>query len=310
MSTTTATTGYYDATALLARPDALRARAAEDGFLCFRQLLPRAAVLALRRDILSILDAAGLVDREHGLEAAVAHAANVTAMSPEQQGYCGVGVPREVYRAVQALESFHRLPHHPALLGMYRTLLGGEIMPHPRHICRMMIPGPHSHPTPPHQDFVHIQGTKNVWTCWFPLGDCPVTLGGLSIYAGSHRDGVLPVHQASGAGGLEVWLCQPGHQWVTDDMRAGDVLTFPSLTVHKSLPNQARRHIRLSFDARYQRVDEPIHERSLLPHCQLATWDELYAGWRQEDLKYYWRRHALQMADFDESLCKHQPKVC
>jgi hypothetical protein len=137
-----------------------------------------------------------------------------------------------------------------------------------------------------------------------------VTLGGLSIYAGSHRDGVLPVHQAAGAGGLEVWLCQPGHQWVTDDMRAGDVLTFPSLTVHKSLPNQARRHIRLSFDARYQRVDEPIHERSLLPHCQLATWDELYANWRQDDLKYYWRRHALQMAEFDESLCQHQPKVC
>ena len=55
---------------------------------------------------------------------------------------------------------------------------------------------------PPHQDFIHIQGSPNVWTAWLPLGDCAHDLGGLSLLVGSHKVGVLAVSRALGAGGL------------------------------------------------------------------------------------------------------------
>ena len=47
---------------------------------------------------------------------------------------------------------------------------------------------------PPHQDFIHIQGSPNVWTAWLPLGDCAHDLGGLSLLVGSHKLGVLFFH--------------------------------------------------------------------------------------------------------------------
>jgi hypothetical protein len=40
---------------------------------------------------------------------------------------------------------------------------------------------------------------------------------------------------------------------------------------------------------------EEIEERSLKPHMDVATWDELYQGWQNNNLKYYWRKRALHL---------------
>src|ERR1700728_3045087 len=48
-------TGFSDATALLAAPERLRALAAEEGMLFFKQLLPKKPLLELRRQILEIV---------------------------------------------------------------------------------------------------------------------------------------------------------------------------------------------------------------------------------------------------------------
>ncbi len=295
---------------LLGQPEALRRRAAEDGYLFFRDLLPRQSVLDLRLQILHILDRQGLIRRGFPLDEAVADLDTIAALPSAERGYCGVGVPREVYLEVQKLEAFHRLPHHPRLIALYRDLLGGEVFPHPRHICRLMLPGPTVSPTPPHQDYVHIQGTQHTWTCWFPIGDCPLELGSLAVLAGSHGEGILPVHEAEGAGGLASWLCNMTHEWTGNGFRAGDILTFPSLTVHKGLPNQANRQVRLSFDARFQRVDEPVNQRSLKPHCELAAWEEIYTGWQDDSLRYYWEKLPLIDSEWDASLTKSKEKIC
>lgn len=60
------------------------------------------------------------------------------------------------------------LAHHPRLLRLQEALFDGPVLPHPRNIARLMIPRSTSRSTPPHQDFVHVQGTPRVWTVWIP----------------------------------------------------------------------------------------------------------------------------------------------
>jgi ectoine hydroxylase-related dioxygenase (phytanoyl-CoA dioxygenase family) len=220
--------------------------------------------------------------------------------------FCGVGVTREAYVDVYRLEAFHRLAQHPAILAILQTLLGETVLAHPRNIARLMFPTKANAPTPPHQDHIFIQGSKTVFTCWMPLGDCPESLGGLSVLRGSHRLGVLPVRAADGAGGRVVVLDDVEQEWCHGDFQAGDVLVFHSLTVHKSIPNLNRNHIRLSCDYRYQPISLPIEEKSLRTHCDVLPWDEVYAGWQSTDLQYYWRKYELDFQEFDESLLNVQ----
>ena len=298
-----------DSTDLLADPAALRERGSADGYLFFRGRLPAGPLLDLRREILGIV-------ADHGLLAPGCHPADAGpgGARADLDALADVelvgGCTDAVYRDVQALESFHRLAHHRGLLEIYAALFDGPVLPHPRNIARVLLPGPRARPTPPHQDFVHVQGAVQTWTAWFPLGDCPRDLGGLSVLRASHRKGVLAVGGAEGAGGLETRLCRGEDEWLETDYRAGDVLTFPSTTVHKGLPNQHPDRIRLSCDFRYQDASDAIEEKSLLPHRDIASWEEIYAGWRGDDLKYYWRGRELAMSPWDESVRWQKERIC
>ncbi|MCP4385386.1 MAG: phytanoyl-CoA dioxygenase family protein [Hyphomicrobiales bacterium] len=142
-----------------------------------------------------------------------------------------------------------------------------------------------------------MQGTERFYTAWIPLGDCGGDLGGLQVAAGSHANGVLPLHPAMGAGGMEV----PGDysdQWLANDMAAGDVLLFNALTVHAGRPNLSDR-MRLSIDLRYQPLSEPISEEWLHPHRRKFTWDQLYADLDDDTWQYYWRDRDLTVVPFD-----------
>lgn len=210
-----------------------------------------------------------------------------------------IGVSLAAYRDAQKLQSVHRLPHHPKLLSLYRTLFDREVLVHARHIIRMVTGHRSMHPTPPHQDFPLIQGTSHTWTCWFPIGDCPRSLGGLTVLRGSHRLGVVPVVHAKGAGGIATPLCPGETAWMEADLEAGDVLTFPSFTIHKALKCQQKDQIRLSFDVRYQPADEVIDPASLRPHVDL-DWEDIYADWTDDELQYYWRKLEVKLSTFDD----------
>lgn len=128
---------------------------------------------------------------------------------------------------------------------------------------------------------------------------------------GSNRDGLLPVKAAEGAGALEAHLCNTPYPWATGNYEAGDVITFSSLTVHKSLPNQLGNKVRLSCDYRFQPANEDIEEKSLSVHMNLLPWEEIYAGWENnEDLKYYWKRHDLSFSPWDESIRWQKRQIC
>ena len=131
-----------------------------------------------------------------------------------------------------------------------------------------------------------------------PLHDLPASMGGLAVAAGSHRRGIYDYRPALGAGGIAVIDPLEG-AWVTNEFRQGDVLIFHSLTVHRGLPVTGER-FRMSVDGRYQCAHEPVLQRSLLPHMGVTTWEEVYAGWESDDLKYYWSDLETTITDVND----------
>ena len=289
----------------------LRDRYDEHGYLFLRDVLPASEVLALRHDILRLLDGQGWIDRDHPLTDGVVDHDGFARTPDDVVRHKGLVVGEQVYGQIYRLESFHRLAHHPNLLLACRALLGSEVLVHPRTIARVMIPSPRVHATPAHQDFIHVQGSATCVTSWIPLGDCPRDLGSLTILAGSHRDGVLSYREALGAGDIEAHLCDRGHTWHEADLAAGDILLFNSLTVHRALENRTGDRIRLSVDYRYQPADEPVDQGTLAPHVGICTWEQAYQDWPADsELRYFWRDAAPEVSPWDEELRWQKDQIC
>jgi hypothetical protein len=276
---------------ILADPAALSARMARSGYLFFRALISPESVLAARREILARCAEAGWLKPGTDLDDAVA-AEGVAWTEPQPEFM-------QVYNRLQTGEAFHALAHEPAILGMFENLFGEPVLPHPRNIARIIFPQNTLYTTPAHQDYIHVQGTEATYTAWIPLGACPTGLGSLAVLEGSHRAGILPVHQAHGAGGVGIDTEALLHRWVGGDFGLGDVIVFHSLAVHKALPNLSRDRIRLSVDYRYQPLSHPVSDGSLLPHHAQIGWPEVYSSWRSDRYQYYWDSLPIQRASPD-----------
>jgi hypothetical protein len=261
----------------------IREFALERGYFLSRQLLNPADVMTVRQDIVGILQRHGWIERS---DAAVAKVLVPACWEGDERFW-------PVFDEIQQLESFHSLPHSPALLDLTSTLLDGEILPHPRNIIRLMFPDTPT--TPAHQDYLHVRGTEETWTAWIPLGNCPMALGGLALQPRSHKKGLLPVEDTKGAGGKGVVPEHLSSEWHSTDFACGDVLLVHSLCVHKSLPNTSGDQMRLSADYRYQRRDQPIEDRALEPHFGRFVWEDAYMGWKRKDIQHYWKNFDLNV---------------
>ena len=177
---------FQEHNALLDNPQAMRRQMEMDGFLFFRGLLPADEIVALRRRILQVCDNYGWIAPGTELIDGIADP-SADGMEP----FCGVGVPPEAYGDVQRLESFHRLAHNPAVVEMLGKLFDENVLVHALKIARLMIPAKGNAPTPAHQDHIFIQGSKTVYTCWIPLGDCPARVGRVERAAGFAQAGRL-----------------------------------------------------------------------------------------------------------------------
>ena len=271
----------------------LRRRMDRSGYLFFRELLDPGQVQDLRRDVLEVCQRGGWLKEGAPLVDGIANGER-TYLEPEPDYL-------EVYDGVQRLESFHKLAHAPEILDLMGKMVGEEVLPHATKIARLMFPQNNQFATPPHQDFVHIQGSTETYSCWMPLGDCPRELGGLSVLAGSHQQGVFEYHPELGAGGMGVDAEYLAGEWLTTDYRAGDALIFHSMTVHKSLPNTTLDRMRFSVDYRYQAASQPIVEAYLGPHNVKSSWEEIYSGWKSKDLQYYWQNLDVKIGERDWS---------
>ncbi len=295
ISTPPVTGELFDSAPWLDSPSVLREHLAERGYVFIRNLLPVDDLLGVRGDILRILDRNGWVDRNKDLMEAYA----APGVGPYAESVHPEYAP--VYDQILHLESFHSLPHTPRLVKLFRDLFNEEPLLHPRHIARVIFPNSEEETTPPHQDYIHIRGTKNTLTAWFPTGDCPRELGGLIVLEGSHKKGLLPVVEARGAGHRGIVLDDPDQRWVGTDYRAGDVIVFLAMTVHAGTPNLTGNRLRLSMDIRTSPLSEPVHPSSLLPHMNRVTWDQIYSGWKSTRYQRYWERQPLVISEEDLS---------
>ncbi len=291
---------FDDARPLLHDADAIKERVERDGYLFISQLLPEKDVREVRAAIQQICQDAGWMD-ESGLPK------RESVLEGQTEWFT-------VYDRVQCLEAFHALAHHPNIVQVIEAIVRESVFVHPRNIARIVFPETGYYATPPHQDYVHIQGTMETYTVWIPLTDCPLEVGPLAILPGSHKLGLLPLHLAAGAGGLGVEVDDGNWEWRSQDMRAGDALIFHSLTVHRALPNNSKSSFRISVDYRYQGISQPIAENSLLPHYGRLSWEQIYSGWKRTDIQYYWRNLNLRIVQHDPSLimpeeAKHKEEI-
>ncbi len=265
MSETIGTSGTTYHPFIESHPDAsraeLRATMEEYGYLFFRGLVPAQDILDVRHDVLEILSGAGWLDPSRDVMDGIA----APGIEPKTEGHPEYTA---VYRKVLRLPRFHAFPDHPALLAVARKLLDGEILTHPRRIGRITFPGSGKWATPAHQDYFYIRGSVETYSCWTPLGDCPMALGSLAVWPGSHKQGFIE-HTKShvGAiGGRGVPVDESKAEWHTSDFRQGDTLFFRSYTIHKALPNLSQERLRISTDNRYQQQADIIDPAALKPH--------------------------------------------
>lgn len=276
--------------ALIGKPSALAARAAADGYVFMRGVLDLGLIQSLRNEIAAILVDLGWVDAAEPLALLRDSACMRTYRESSDPEWT------EFYARVQRLRSFHAFAHQPQLAHIADAICGGQHLVHPRHICRLCFPQSQQFTTPAHQDYFYIGGTEDTWTAWMPLGDCPKSLGSLAVVPGSHKQGLLPVHVADGAGGHACDVAADA--WHASDFKAGDLLILHSLLIHQGQDNLSERQLRLSLDVRFQHPGQAIHSSSLEPHMHVLTWDEIYQHWPAHDaLKYYWKTIPLTIQD-------------
>lgn len=269
----------------------LQARAAENGYLYFPNLLPVDDIMPVRQAVLQVAERYRLlrdgINIDEGIrgEGVYIDLEYDKPTPPHLQRF---------YNDILSLRGFNAFPHHPTVTGIIESLLGEPTFAHPRHICHILFPGRFEHTTEAHQDFHPVRGTENTWTVWIPLGDCDSDLGGVTVACGSHKRGYLDAKQVtSGA------LVDDGTVWHWNPFQCGDVLMFQALTIHQGRDNVTKDHIRLSTSARYQRMREPVDAAALTPHWGWADWEELYADWDEDDpLKYYWRSLDLNIRTY------------
>lgn len=279
-------------------PDELQCRIDDEGYLFFKRLVNRDQVLELRREMMGVIQQIGWLIAGTDPMAGIA---DVNMRYTEGDNEYSAG-----YAEVYKNENFHRAGHWPEYLEVIEKMVGKPIMPHPQKVARIWFPKYTEHTTPKHQDFVHFQGSFDNITCWAPIGDCPIELGGLAVIPGSHKvNRVLDHHFSLGAGGLIV--DETAHEdinpvWHTTNYEAGDALFFPALTIHQALPNYTEDKMRLSLDNRYMVVGDKVAEHMLNPHdpSQL-TWDDIYPHWQSDDLKYYWKTYDNSVVERDLS---------
>lgn len=256
------------------------------GYFLIRGLLPRDILSRALGDIVPVLySAQWLMRDENPLE----HRAVIGAA-------CGDPDPafKQTYQEVFNLESFHALPHHPALRQVMRKLVGEGVLIHPKPIGRLIFPHCERLVNHAHQDFRFMNGDPECFTAWIPLHDCPTRLGPLQILEGSHRFG-LQSHNHENLHVPEIPEgAARGGDWVGGEMNAGDVLVFHSLTVHAASPNVSDQ-LRISLDCRFQDCGRVIDPAILAFAGESGkSWETTYAGWRSGDLKYYWRTLPLR----------------
>jgi len=263
--TTPATSELVDSRALLGDWEALRALIRRDGYVFMRGLLDRDWVRDVGRAGLTALQAAGWT--EPGVDPVGAAPRPPVRAVAMRDAFGDPG-----YRRILADGGFNAIPYDSPLTALMGQILGPAGFCYPLKIPRIVYPSsvvPRHPGNVVHKDYRAVQ---DMFTCWVPLGEVPVRLGGLALRPGSQSS--LRVRHRP--------LERLEHGWRTADYEPGDVLVFHCLTTHAALPNHLAR-MRFSAEYRWQLADQPAPQHMVLGPGGHEMWARLFAGadwWR------------------------------
>jgi ectoine hydroxylase-related dioxygenase (phytanoyl-CoA dioxygenase family) len=249
----------HDSSDILGDVRAMRERMAADGYLLFRGLVERDKVLEARREILLKYATIGEID-------SINH--NVMDAVIQRESFIDKVNLVAFTESIRSGKAYQDVSNDPNILGFFQRFLGGKTRSFDFKWPRFVRPG---EGTGIHSDNIYVTGgTKNVWTCWIPIGDVAVEEGPVVLLEGSHRSAKLLDYWAKDADKDKVgWLSEDpirvqeelGGRWLTTSFRAGDVLCFDVQLVHASLDNMSGNRCRLTSDTRYHLEGEPLDER-------------------------------------------------
>lgn len=254
---TPAYTGMLVSTPLSALEDgSARARLREDGYVLLRGLLPRELVLDLRERYFARFPHEFVADGD-----CRRGAFGSTPEGLPPHGTAG----HPAYEFVRS-DEFLAFAEHPRIKHAVERIFGAPAERLRRTPLRHFVPGR------PASSRAHIDGTyvtssapEDLLTCWVPLGDVPLEVGGLVYLEGSHLDPAIernartqaptdrPQDQRPLTHDLK-WMAEySGRRWLLADFEAGDVVVHSPLIVHASLDDVAPE-MRLSTDIRFLRA--------------------------------------------------------
>lgn len=243
--------------------DRLWDRLRRQGYLYLPGMLDADAVINFRRHYFEALAPSGLV--REGSEPVDGYAGGEPDRAQLRSILFDTVVPGREYQAFCT---------QPAIRDWFAWFLDDEVHLHRRKILRHLRPQETGigTATQAHYDLLYLRGgTDRVLSLWVPLGDVPLSRGGLCYLEGSH----IPVQaEESAAAAANVRPARsmtpdlPGlaekydTRWLVTDYRAGDVVVHSAHLIHAALDNvDPEGRIRLSTDIRYQRVTDPIDWR-------------------------------------------------
>lgn len=239
----------------------LQERLHEEGFLYLKEVLPKNLVLAARNAVLASLESLGVVlQGENGK-------LNPNSSWETDQG----AVPPSLARCPEMLA----LVESDALRGLMEEILNDKAQTLDHKWLRAVGKGENSGF---HTDSVYLnQGSREALTCWIPLGDVDLRLGGLCVVKNSHRD-VRYERVRETYSNIDVDTAGiHGTGWFTEDAREilsygcplltasfkmTDIVIFRLDTMHGSLSNGSDpAEVRISCDARWYAAKDVVDAR-------------------------------------------------
>jgi len=251
-----------DSTSLLDKPQELRKRFKQDGYLFLRQVLPRHVVMAARREVFQrMADVGEIADpAEAGIATGASHRADT---EPDLGRF---------WKSVSEGPALRATSHGSAIAAVLSLVFGEPARPQDYMFLRA---GPVGRATGLHFDYPFF--TRNhdrVATVWLPIGDVPVSDGPLVVVEGSNqfRDLIDPMigfdiskdnsRKADLGSDAVSFAAARGARLLTRDFEAGDIALFDMYTAHGSLDNHSSiNRVRLSCDVRWQPASLPFDER-------------------------------------------------
>lgn len=251
-----------DSATLLDRPEALRERLADHGYLYLKGALAPDLVGPARLEVFERLQEVGEI-------AAPAREAIATGASRRAELMPDLGA---FWKSVSEGPHLRALSHGPAMKRIMSLILGGPVRAHDYIFLRA---GARGRATGLHFDYPFFtRAHDQICTAWLPIGDAPVCDGPLVVVEGSnrYRDLIEPMmgfdvardqsRKATFNQDAVSFAQQRGTRLLTRNFEAGDLVVFGMYIAHGSLENHSSiNRVRLSCDVRWQLASLPLDER-------------------------------------------------